>query len=86
MRCSRGSGLLVRDTNLERHVAANNCEYEDCEVSKNTVKQAICNWRKTNQTLLFSSQLKLMEEELGLLRTLESDQFRYPALHSFQKV
>lgn len=37
MRCSRGSGLLVRDTNLERHVAANNCEYEDCKDFTNTV-------------------------------------------------
>ena len=29
MRCSRGRGLLVRDTSLERQVAASSWEYED---------------------------------------------------------
>lgn len=29
MRCSRGRGLLVRDTSLDKHVAASSWEYED---------------------------------------------------------
>lgn len=31
MRCSRGRGLLVRDTSLDKQVAASSWEYDDCQ-------------------------------------------------------
>lgn len=76
MRCSRGSGLLVRDTNLERHVAASNCEYEDCKKK----------YMSIGKHDVFSSWCMKLKEKYEVSLTVILDHFRNPALHNFKKV
>lgn len=53
MRCSRGRGLLVLDTSLDKQVAASSWEYDDCNRKG----------RKHNCKLKFCDNVQLQKQQ-----------------------